>query len=130
MANGKAPGIDGIPYEFYKEFQEELSGLLAKVFSHTLKQGKLTNSQRHAVISLLPKKGDLTKLTNWRPVSLKCCDAKILSKVLANRLKLVMPDLVSASQVCSVPGRQIQDHLLLIREAISMAIHKKRPPCT
>ena len=127
MANGKAPGIDGIPYEFYKEFQEELSGLLAEVFSHTLKQGKLTNSQRHAVISLLPKKGDLTKLTNWRPVSLQCCDAKILSKVLANRLKLAMPDLVSASQVCSVPGRQIQDHLLLIREAISMAKHKKRP---
>ena len=38
-----------------------------------------------------------------------------------------MGDLVSESQVCSVPGRQIQDHLLLVRETIAMAIHKKRP---
>lgn len=127
MANGKTPGIDGIPYEFYREFQEELSGILAEVFNHTLQTGALTTSQQHAVISLIPKKGDLTKLTNWRPVSLQCCDAKILSKVLANRLKLVMPDLVSKSQVCSVPGRQIQDHLLLVREAIAMAKHKQQP---
>ena len=38
-----------------------------------------------------------------------------------------MPDIVSKSQVCSVPGRQIQDHLLLVREAIALARHKRRP---
>ena len=127
LANGKAPGIDGLPYEFYKEFRDDLSGVLAEIFNHSISKGTLTISQRHAVISLLPKKGDLTKLTNWRPVSLQCCDAKILSKILANRLKLAMGDLVSESQVCSVPGREIQDHLLLVRETIAMAIHKKRP---
>ena len=124
---GKSPGIDGLPYEFYKEFREEISGHLADVFNQILAKGILSESQRTAVISLIPKKGDNTKLTNWRPISLQCCDAKILSKILANRLKTVMSDIVSESQVCSVPGRQIQDHLLLIRETIAMANHKRRP---
>lgn len=125
--NGKSPGIDGLPYEFYKEFREEISGDLADVFNQILEDGILSDSQQTAVISLIPKQGDNKKLTNWRPVSLQCCDAKILSKILANRLKTVMSDIVSKSQVCTVPGRRIQDHLLLIRETITMAKHKRRP---
>ena len=79
------------------------------------------------MISLIPKSGDRTQIKNWRPISLQNCDAKILARVLALRLGGLMPDLVSPDQVASVPGRQIQDHILLVREAIAYANHKGTP---
>ena len=127
VQKGKSPGRDGIPYEFYCTFQEELCDVMASVFNTCLRRGLLSQSQREAVISLIPKDGDLRLLKYWRPISLMNCDAKILSKILANRLKSVMPDLVDPQQVCGVPGRKIQHHTLLIREMIAYAGRKDRP---
>lgn len=83
MASGKAPGIDGLPSDFYKHFWSFLGhDLLGDRFE----KGTLPGSCRCTVLSLLPKKGDLTLLKNWRPVALLSTDYKILSKVLSNRL--------------------------------------------
>ncbi len=60
------------------------------VFCECFKRGCLPNSCQRAVLSLLPKNGDLGLLKNWRPVSLMCLDYKILSKCLANRLKNIL----------------------------------------
>ncbi|KAI3355856.1 hypothetical protein L3Q82_004226 [Scortum barcoo] len=60
---------------------------LLEVFNDCLERGRLPLSCRRAVITLLPKKGDLQELKNWRPVSLLCTDYKIMSKVLASRLR-------------------------------------------
>ncbi|KAI3356999.1 hypothetical protein L3Q82_003632 [Scortum barcoo] len=60
---------------------------LQEVVKNCLERGGLPLSCRRAVITLLPKKGDLQELKNWRPVSLLCTDYKILSKVLASRLR-------------------------------------------
>ncbi len=84
MESGKAPGIDGLPVDFYKSFWAELGADLLQVLSDSLSKGMLPLSCRRAVITLIPKKGDLTDIKNWRPVSLLCCDYKLLSKVLAN----------------------------------------------
>ncbi|MGL5820529.1 MAG: reverse transcriptase domain-containing protein, partial [Sarcina sp.] len=58
---------------------------------------------------LLPKKGDLKEIQNWRPVSLLCVDLKILSKTLANRLKKVMGQIIHNDQSYCVPERSIFD---------------------
>ncbi|XP_060923242.1 protein jagged-1a-like [Limanda limanda] len=60
-------------------------------------------SCRRAVITLLPKRGDLQEIKNWRPVSLFCTDYKILSKGLANRLREVMEEVVHQDQTYCVP---------------------------
>ena len=60
-------------------------------FCESFKDLILPLSGRRAVITLLPKKGDLQEITNWRPVSLLCTDYKMLSKTLANRLREVIP---------------------------------------
>lgn len=56
---------------------------LLEVFRESWITGLLLQSCRMAVITLLPKKGDLQDLKNWRPVSLLCGDSKFLSKALA-----------------------------------------------
>ncbi len=68
MESGRVPGIDGIPVDFYKCFWEEIGEDLLEVLNGSLDEGLLPLSCRRAVLTLLPKKGDLTDIKNWRPV--------------------------------------------------------------
>ena len=73
------------------------------------------------MLTLLPKKGDLQEIKNWRPVSLLCVDYKLLSKVLSNRLKKVMDQLIHRSQTYCVPGRSMIDNVSLIRDILEVS---------
>ena len=121
MEGGKAPGIDGIPVEFYKDFWNDMGEDLLSVFNESFKDLVLPISCRRAVITLLPKKGDLLEIKNWRPVSLLCTDYKILSKVLANRLRDVMGEVLHPDQTYCVPGRSILDNVSLIRDVVDLS---------
>ncbi len=121
MELGKAPGIDGLPIDFYKSFWAELGEDLLQVLSDSLSKGMLPLSCRRAVTTLIPKKGDLTDIKNWRPVSLLCCDYKLLSKVLANRLAEVISQVIHPDQSYCVPRRSIVDNISLIRDALEVS---------
>jgi hypothetical protein len=69
---------------------------------------------RDASISLLFKKEDSELLKKWRPISLLSTDYKIISKVLVNRVKPVMPSIIHPDQCCSVPGRSSADNGTLL----------------
>ena len=108
MENSKSPGIDGIPIEFYKEFIEIIKKDLLKIFNEILFTNKKTpTTWNQAMITLIPKKGDTDYLKYWRPISLLCVDYKILTKILANRLKYILTDIISTEQNCSIPNRTI-----------------------
>ena len=125
MENSKSPGIDGIPIEFYKEFIEIIKKDLLKIFNEILFTNKKTpTTWNQAMITLIPKKGDTDYLKYWRPISLLCVDYKILTKILANRLKHILPDIISAEQNCSIPNRTIFNNLFLIRDIISYTKQK------
>lgn len=94
LANGKAPGLDGIPVE-------------VEVFQVSFRSGLVPQSCRRAVITLLLKKGDLQDPKNWRPVLLLSGDYKVLSNALALRLREVMPEVVHVDGTYYVPGRLI-----------------------
>lgn len=121
MESGKAPGIDGLPTEFYKAFWEVLGEDFLDVLNESIAEGLLPVSCRRAVITLLPKKGDLQEIKNWRPVSLLCSDLKIFSKTLANRLREVMGDIIHPDQTYCVPGRCISDNIFLVRDVMEVA---------
>lgn len=116
MASGKSSGLDGLPADFLKHFWNLLGHDFLDVFNESFKNGTLPASCLRAVISLLPKKGDLTLLKNWRPVALLCTDYKIISKILANRLKVFMDQIIGSDQSYCVPGRSILDNLFLMRD--------------
>ena len=120
-ANNKSPGIDGIPYEFYRKFFDVIGTDLIDVYNCIFAEGILSDSQRTAVISLIPKKGDLLNANNWRPISLLNTDYKLLAKVLQIRLSKVMNSLVNEFQTCSIPGRSIHSNMFIVRDIIEYA---------
>jgi hypothetical protein len=121
MKKGRAPGIDGIPVEFFKAFWSFLGEDLLAVLNDSMEKGCLPLSCRRAVLTLLPKKGDTCEVKNWRPVSLLCTDYKIISKALANRLRDVMDQVVHVDQSYCVPGRSIRDNIVLIRDYLDIS---------
>ncbi|KAK3506380.1 hypothetical protein QTP70_017252, partial [Hemibagrus guttatus] len=116
MENGRAPGIDGLPVEFYKAFWAVIGQDVLEVLNDSVNVGQLPLSCRRAVLTLLPKKGDLTHLKNWRPVSLLCTDIKLLSKALASRLTKVMEQITHQDQSYCVPVNWAKSEAILVGE--------------
>ena len=95
MSSGKSPGPDGLPVEFYERFWGLLGRDLVNMLNYCFKHGSLSDSQRRGIIRILFKKDDPLDLKNWRPISLLNSDYKICTKVLANRLRKVLPLILS-----------------------------------
>ena len=71
LENGKSPGIDGIPIEFYKSYYEYIKNDLLQLYNSILfGNDNLTTSMNQAIITLLPKNDKKENLNNWRPISL------------------------------------------------------------
>ncbi len=125
LSSEKAPGLDGLPSEFYKYFWNVIGKDYFEMLLGSLQTGSLPKSCSRAVLSLLPKKGDLFCLKNWRPVALMCTDYKIFSKCIANRLNNYMGVLIMKEQSYCVKGRCIKDNLFLIRDIIDYAMYNE-----
>ena len=70
-------------------------------------------------ISLIPKKSNAAEVRDFRPISLIGGVYKIIAKVLANRLKMVLGDIVHESRNAFVKGRQILDSVLIANECLN-----------
>ena len=81
--------------------------------------GEMSSSQRKAIITLIEKQHkDRTLIENWRPISLINVDAKIISKVIALRLKKALPNIIHHNQTGYVEGRYIGETIRSIFDII------------
>ena len=99
--NGKSPGLDGLPYELYKHLWDIIGKDFTEVIKAQLIESKLIESGKHGATQLSSKVDGVPFVTELRPLTLLCCDYRILSKTINGRLHPVMKEVVDSSQLAT-----------------------------
>ncbi|BFG25212.1 hypothetical protein CerSpe_114860 [Prunus speciosa] len=114
----KAPGPDGMPPVFFQKYWHIVGNDVSRAIINFLSSGRLLHKINFTHVVLIPKVKNPKDMTQLRPISLCNVLFKIASKVLANRLKIILPSLISPSQSAFVSGRLISDNSILAAEII------------
>ena len=118
MNGDKAPGPDGFTVAFWQSCWEFVKEEVLDMFKEFYEQNSFIKSLNNTFLGLLPKKGGVEDLGDYRPNSLLGGLYKLLAKVLTNRLKKVIGKVVSSDQNAFIMGRQILDASLIANEVI------------
>lgn len=125
MASDKAPGPDGFTVAFYRTHWEIIKKDYIRMAKNYFTKCKMGSSIKSSHLALIPKDPNPQTFDRFRPISLCNVSYKIITKILANRLKKLLPSLISENQGGFVPRRQITDNVILIQEAIHSSITRK-----
>ncbi|KAL3698101.1 hypothetical protein R1sor_012177 [Riccia sorocarpa] len=115
MKNDKSPGLDGFTTEMLLACWPFIRGDCIAMIHHFWDQGELLRDTRTAVIKLIPKTEIKELLKNWRPLSLMTLSYKLIAKIMAERLKKFLPQLVDPQQTGFIHGRSITNNLLTLQ---------------
>jgi exonuclease III len=127
LHNGKSPGSDGFPTEFYKMFWKNISTLTFESISHAMQHGEMSIEQKRGVLKLIPQKDkNPCFLKNWRPITLLNTDYKIIAQVFANRMQQVLPNIISEFQNGYIKERFIGYNIRTIVDVINYASNNKK----
>lgn len=98
---------------------------MSAVHKFQLGNGRGFGRLNQAIISLIPKKPDACRIGDFRPISLLHSIAKIIAKLIASKLCPWMGELVQINQLAYIPGRNLHDNFLLVRQ-VARNLHKKK----
>lgn len=118
MYPDKSLGPDGMTPGFYQKFWHIVGGDIVNIVKQFFSTGHINNHLRGTNIALIPKKKNPTNMTDLRPISLCNVVNKIISKVLANRLKSLIDLIISDTQRAFIPGRLITDNIMVAYEVM------------
>jgi hypothetical protein len=116
MGPTKAPGPNGFPALFYQTHWEFFKSEISAALRDFLEGDTILEGFCDSIIVLIPKVTNPMNLKNFRPISLCNVLYKIASKVLANRLKLILHEVIFEQESAFVPGRLITDNDLVAYE--------------
>lgn len=127
MALNKSPGPDGFTPEFFIKtwsiVGEDVCNVILSFFTD-LKLHRCINS---SAIAIIPKVRNPSHMSHYRPIS--CCNVlyKCISKLMASRLKRLLPDLIFPCQSAFISQRSIVDNIMLA-QALSRDYHRSSGP--
>ncbi|KAG7593824.1 Zinc finger CCHC-type [Arabidopsis thaliana x Arabidopsis arenosa] len=118
MPTNKSPGPDGFTCEFFKDSWSIIGHDFVVAIQSFFKTGFLPKGVNSTILALIPKKTEAIIMKDYRPIS--CCNVlyKVISKILANRLKTLLPKFIAPNQSAFVKDRLLMENLLLATEII------------
>jgi hypothetical protein len=125
--DSKAPGPDGFSAKFFKASWSIIGDDVCSVVKEFFENEKLLKEINATLISLVPKCKNPSTVTDYRPIA--CCNVlyKCITKIIYNRTKSSLDQVVSQNQSAFIPGRLISDNILLTQELMKH-YHRKRGP--
>jgi len=127
LKDGKAPRPDGFTANFFHEFWDLIKAEVWELVEESRSTHWVLPALNSTFIALVPKEAESHKPEKYRPIALCNVIYKLISKVIANRLKPLLPLLISPEQTGYVEGRQIMDGIILSNEVIHSLKLLKKP---
>ena len=114
----KAPSPDGMPPLFFQHYWKIIGDEVLATVLNCLNTSSSPQSLNNTFITLIPKVKSPILVSKFRPISLCNTLYKIVSKVAANRLKRILPNLISESQNAFQSDKVISDNILVAFETL------------
>jgi hypothetical protein len=118
MGPYKAPGPDGLNASFFQTNWPIMKKEVCNVVMNCLNTGTIPQELNMTHITLIPKSKNPMNVMDFRPISLCNVLYKLISKVLANQLKKILPTIITPTQSAFIPGRLISDNVLAAYETL------------
>eukprot|EP00253_Pinus_taeda_P033311 PITA_33311 len=125
MEPDKAPSPDGFTARFLQNCWQIVEKDLCRMVQKSQACQKIGGSINSAFLALIPKEKGANSFTRFRPISLCNIGYKLITKVIANRLKIILPDIIPENQGGFIHGRQIVDNFILVQEEIHSSSTRK-----
>ncbi|XP_057854761.2 uncharacterized protein LOC131064586 [Cryptomeria japonica] len=118
LGSDKSPGPNDFPALFFQKFWDILAKDILGVVEESRAGGFVLRDFNNTFIALIPKKAEITSFDDFYPISLCNTIYKIISKVMANRLKQILDLVISSEQSGFAPGKSIYEGIILAHEVI------------
>jgi len=119
LSQGKLSRPDGITIEFYKENWNLIKSDYLAMVTKAIRDKKFSPGVTSGLITLIPKSGERSKLSNWGSIILFNVTYKLFAKVLQIHLQSVLIKIIDHDQLAFFPLRIILDNTMLIHETIA-----------
>lgn len=123
----KAPRLDDFQLVFFKKMWEKTCQPLHKISSDILEGGRTLSEATEVLLVLSPKEEQPSNIISFRPISLCNVTVKVISRIIVDRLKGILGEIISPNQASFIPGRQSCDNFIICQELVhSMNYTKER----
>lgn len=118
MPKDKSPGPDGYTTDFYTATWDIIGPKFTMAIQSFFATGFLPKGINSTILSLIPKKLEAKEMKDYRPIS--CCNVlyKVISKIIANRLKVLLSEFIAGNQSAFIKDRLLIENLLLATELV------------
>lgn len=111
-------GPDGFSVRFFQQHWNIIGKELCEAVTKTLNTNNWDSFINETFIVLIPKVKNPTTIAKFKPISLCNVMYKVMAKALANRLKNILPSIISTTQIAFIPERMIADSVIVVYEAM------------
>lgn len=118
VKGSSAPGEDGLTGVFYQKFWHIGGPRLTVEIQNFFETSIIPDGWNHTQLSLIPKILNPSSMKEMRPISLCSVQYKIISKILCNRLKVILLKIISDTQGAFVSSRLISDNIIIAHEMV------------
>jgi len=112
----EAPGLNGMNLYFFQKFWDTVSNGVSAIVLAIIDGHLIPPRLNHTFVALIPKKPRLDSIQKYHPVSLCKVIYKLVKKVIVNRYKLILPNIISDTQSAFIQGKLIIDNILIAFE--------------